>query len=241
MLLNADIGEGHDDVDRQIMPFIHQANIACGGHAGDDDSITRTVALAQKRHVLIGAHPSYPDKTNFGRRSIDLPITKLETQLLEQIQSINNACNSANAELNHIKAHGALYNDANHEPAKMQLLIELAKAFQCKLMIQCLPGQSKQTIAHANTLGVECILEGFADRAYMPNGSLAPRARPGAVFETVEYILTQATQFKRGESITCLDGKTLLKLKIDSLCVHGDNTIALKALTAIFDSFYSPS
>lgn len=235
-LLNADLGEGYDEVDRKIMYFIDQANVACGGHAGDKDSIARTVDLAMERHVSIGAHPSYVDREYFGRRSLHPPLAELEQQLFDQISLIDDACRRVGTKLSHIKAHGALYNDSNDEFGVMQILLRLAKAFHCDLMIQSLP-DNEFSLQEAHRLDIRLVREGFADRGYLPTGRLAPRSRPGAVFHDLEQITEQAKRLADGEAITCFASQERLALEIDSLCVHGDNEIALLAASQLHELF----
>lgn len=235
--LNADLGEGFGEVDRTLMPFIDQANIACGGHAGDNDSIAQTVELAVKRGAAIGAHPSYEDREHFGRRSLDIELPTLEQQLFTQIQRVSDACTQAGSSLKHLKAHGGLYNDSNRSPELMHLLLRLAKAFSCELMVQSLPNMNN-TLKDAKQLGVGLILEGFADRAYLSSGLLAPRSTDGAVYSSVEQIFEQGLKFAEHRSIACVDNQNELKIKIDSLCVHGDNQVALQALNKLYDALH---
>lgn len=238
VLLNADLGEGHDDVDRKIMPFISQANIACGGHTGDQQSVVRTIKLAQSHNVAIGAHPSYVDRVHFGRQSIAVDLNQLELQLIDQISLVADTCLSLSTNMSHIKAHGALYNDSNNQPALMHLLLQLAHRFQCSLMIQSLPEpEMDRTLTLAKHLGVNLIREGFTDRAYLKSGRLAPRSVDGAVFTNIDTIMTQALQMLQNQPVQCIDSKNeQLLLTIDSLCVHGDNELALNAVTKIYDA-----
>lgn len=240
VLLNADLGEGYDDADRNIMPFINQANIACGGHTGDRDSIATTAELAKRYGVSIGAHPSYVDRAHFGRKSVKIELGELEQQLFDQISRVADACLSLSTNMSHIKAHGALYNDANDQNAIMQLLLRQAKTFECALMVQCLPEHDMlATREYAETLGVALVLEGFADRAYLPTGRLAPRSLDGAVYSNLDAITTQALQLAQHQPIQCLNGQNQqLLLKIDSLCVHGDNQMAIDAAAKIHNALH---
>lgn len=236
MRLNCDLGEGFDEIDRKVMPFIDQANIACGGHAGDIDSMQRTVALAEKRRVSIGAHPSYPDKENFGRVSIAYSPSQLQDALLEQVTSLEQVCREQGTSLDYIKAHGALYNDSVKDSELMHMLLKLAKSFQCQLMIQAHPklGAFEQD---ANDMGVTLLKEGFADRAYTDEGLLVPRQQQGAVHSSLEQIVDQAQQLAETGTVVSINNK-LLKLQIDSICVHGDSEHALEALQRIYDTLH---
>jgi len=213
------------------MPFIDQANIACGGHAGDAHSVANTVALAQKLDVAIGAHPSYPDKENFGRISHDIAIANLRPILTEQIQLV-----AEQAPLHHIKAHGALYNDCATKSELLELLMELAAEFECKLMLQAFADMSAIK-ALAKPYNIELIYEGFADRAYAADGKLVSRKENGAVLQTVPDILKQAECFRNGKNIISNSGSPL-KLDVHSLCVHGDNPLAFEALKKIHHAFH---
>jgi len=236
VLLNCDLGEGYDDVDRKVMPFIDQANIACGGHAGDTDSMQTTVGLALKRSVSIGAHPSYPDKENFGRVSINYEPEHLLNSLLKQVSSLEEICKAQGAKLDYIKAHGALYNDSAKNSNLMNMLLKLAKSFQCGLMLPAQLGQQSFSQA-ANEYGVKLIREGFADRSYTDEGFLVPRSTDGAVYENIEHVVQQASLFAKGKPVISHNGKPL-NLKADSICVHGDNEKAIEALQRIYDTLH---
>jgi UPF0271 protein len=234
--LNCDLGEGFDEVDRKVMPLIDQANIACGGHAGDLASIARTVELAVKRDVAIGAHPSYPDKDNFGRKSLSMSEDALLESLIEQVGRIDLASRDAGERMAYIKAHGALYNDSAKNPSTMRTLLKLAKSFQTKLMVQALPNQSSLD-TEAGELGVVLIKEGFADRAYSNEGFLLSRALPGAVHTDLDDIVRQAKQLADKEPIMSIDQKPLA-ISVDSICVHGDTDKAIEALRAIYNQLH---
>lgn len=208
------------------MPYIDQANIACGGHAGDANSVSRTVKLALENRVAIGAHPSYPDKENFGRSHQNIPAHQLIPILREQIKLVAD-CHP----LHHIKAHGALYNDSTDKPELIEILAQLAAEFKCKLMLQAFPHM--QHIEHiADKYKIEWIGEGFADRAYSDDGRLLSRKIKGAVYNDVDAILDQAKSFISGRDIRTHSGNRLT-LNAQSLCVHGDNPIAFEALSKI--------
>ena len=218
------------------MAYIDQANIACGGHAGDTLSMERTVRLAKAHDVSVGAHPSYPDKVNFGRVSLNIPPHTLLVELQDQVEKLSAICSNHNIELQYIKAHGALYNDSNHDTALFKILLTLAVKNKCALMIQSHPDLSghKQL---AETLGVKLILEGFADRAYENSGDLKARNEAHAVHSAADIIVQQALSFKNSGGVNSAQGKWL-DLPIDSLCVHGDSPFALNAVKAIHDAFH---
>ena len=229
LTLNCDLGEGNDDVDRQVMPYIDQANIACGGHAGDAHSMARCIELAQKHNVIVGAHPSYPDPEHFGRRSLALPLKQLSASLLKQVNHFAELCRKASTRMAYIKAHGALYHDAMQNAEYMQLLLSLANEFNCALMVQALPIMPSSL---QDSDKAPLILEGFADRAYDTDGRLVSRQQAGAVHHSVERMVQQARDFAEHAKVKTSSGH-YLSLTIDSLCVHGDTPLAMQALQAI--------
>ncbi|WP_370980709.1 5-oxoprolinase subunit PxpA [Agaribacterium sp. ZY112] len=234
MLLNCDLGEGLSDVDRRIMPFIDQANIACGGNAGDSKSMQETLELALQHDVAIGAHPSYPDKANFGRKSLCISLPELETSLRTQLDGLYELLQKRDLSIEHIKAHGALYNDSNKNEELLTLLIELAKDYNCSLMLQSLPINDKAEII-ANKFSVPLIFEAFADRAYDKSGLLVARNIEGAVHQDIDHIVQQALCFAHHKAVPVVNGQAL-KLHADSLCIHGDSPLALQAISAIYDA-----
>lgn len=245
MLLNCDLGEGLDSVDAQVMPHLDMANIACGGHAGDNRSMTRCVALAQNYGVAIGAHPSYPDRANMGRKSLAMDIASLEETLQEQIATLKELCEELGTELRYIKPHGALYNDMVSDPERFSAVVSVcAKSFRgLPLVVQALCDTSWQKAIAANyqqTLWYE----GFADRAYRDDGRLVSRDQPNALHSDVAQMVAQAQSLiQKGGLYT--ETQQWLPLRVDTLCVHGDTPTAVAALLAIRDqinrSFNSPN
>lgn len=232
MLLNCDIGEGFDQHDTEIMPFLDLANIACGGHAGNEKTIARTVKLATQFDVAIGAHPSYPDRENFGRLSLDIPLDTLASALHQQLTLIKFACDQHSVPLHHIKAHGALYNDSVHNRDIAELLLELANEFSCVLILPAHPAlHFLEQLAAEKRIPV--LQEGFADRAYNADVTLVGRDHPRALHHSIERIIEQALNLARNQRVETIDGRWL-PLKIDTLCVHGDNTHAVASVKAIF-------
>lgn len=233
--LNCDLGEltETENNDALIMPMIDQANIACGGHAGDQQSMINTVKLAKKNHVMIGAHPSYPDKANFGRLSMVIEASELQTSLLEQINTLSEICNLQQSQLSYVKPHGALYNDMMKELSIFETVCKTLSQLEVKLplMIQALPDTGQyQTIA--NQYGITMLFEAFADRAYQSNGLLVPRSQTGAVLHQSDKVIAQISQLIKHQQLTSIDGNKLT-LHVDSLCVHGDNYAALALIRAL--------
>ena len=202
--LNADLGEG-DACDDALLRVVSSCNIACGGHAGDARSMQSTVVTALANGVAIGAHPGYPDREGFGRRSGFLRGDELRTSLIEQIGTLDAIAANNGATLTHVKPHGALYNDAVNDRQLADLVVSAVQATLPGAAFVGLPGSELQNAANAAAL--RFVAEGFADRAYQANGQLVPRSEPGAVHDQLQQILAQAVS---------------LLGKVDTLCVHGD-------------------
>ncbi|MCL4145839.1 UNVERIFIED_CONTAM: hypothetical protein GTU68_010696 [Idotea baltica] len=223
MLINCDLGEClTDDPDLHIMPLIDQASIACGGHVGDALSMDKTVALAKSYHVSIGAHPSYPDKAQFGRVSMAMSLPDLFCHLLNQVQTLTQACQRHQVSLDYIKPHGALYHDMMQQPAIFALLCDVVQVQQgdVKLMVQAgINGQKLMAIAKDKD--VPLLFEAFADRAY-DRAALRPRTEKGAVLLSPEDIVAQYQQLSVSTDFT-----------IDTICFHSDHAPSVLALKAI--------
>ena len=221
--LNADLGEGglHDNA---LLQVITSANIACGGHTGDRASMETTVRLALASGVFIGAHPSFPDRENFGRQSIEISDQELLTSIYQQINSLKAVCDSLGAKLFHVKPHGAFYSQAAFSEHLGLLLIKAIKQIDPSLKLMILA--SSPLVELAKQHGLEVIEEAFADRAYLADGSLAPRQLTGAVIENDAQALAQVENIINQQPITTLDNGTIL-VSADSICLHGDNEHAL--------------
>ncbi|MBR9814751.1 5-oxoprolinase subunit PxpA [bacterium] len=223
--LNCDLGEGCGN-DAALMPLIDQASIACGGHAGDAQSMSACAALAVKQGVQLGAHPAYPDRDGFGRRSLDIAPEALAASLREQVQRLADIANAAGIRLTYIKPHGALYHDLWTRPAVCEVVMRLAAYIELPVVVQAGRGDLPTT-----SNGVPLWREAFADRAYAADGSLQPRSQPGAVLDAraaakqVEHLL------KFGAVITA-DGARR-PLEADTLCLHGDHPQALAVAQAV--------
>lgn len=219
--LNADIGEGYDDA--AVMPHISSANIACGFHAGDAETMRRTVELCVRHDVAIGAHPSLPDRQGFGRREIEISPGELYAQTLYQIGALAAFANAAGAKLHHVKPHGALYNMAARDRGLADAIANAVRDFDPHLILVGLAGSA--SIATAREAGLACAQEAFCDRRYRADGSLAPRSQPGSVLEDVDEAVAQAVSIaKRGEAVA--DDGSRVRIEADSLCVHGDRANA---------------
>jgi len=236
LMLNADLGEGvgvdAGGVDEAVMPHIHQANIACGFHAGDQLIMQNTLKLAGKYGVMIGAHPSYRDLENFGRRSIPHTSEEVVALLHYQIAALDGMARSLGQSLDYVKPHGALYNDMMANENIRRAVMEAVATFYypLRLMIQATL-QAEQHRREAVEAGVDLWFEAFADRGYDDSGLLVPRAMPGAVHGR-EQTLDQVAQLKEEGTVTTLGGMRLM-LTPDSLCVHGDNTDSIAIIRQI--------
>jgi len=222
--INCDLGEGvsiEDCVrDAALMPFISRCNIACGGHAGNDTTMAQSVANALKFTLAIGAHPGYPDRENFGRKSLTISRQKLLKSISEQVESLSAAAARAGAKLDHIKLHGALYNDAESDPSLAAAIVTMIRDNYPHLKILCLANAAMECAALDT--GHPFLREGFMDRRYQNDHQLAPRSQQGAVIEDFSECLQQTMSLIRGGRFTSVSGKPL-SFTVDSICLHGDN------------------
>lgn len=228
VLLNADLGEGAP-FDAELFTLIDLANVACGGHAGDSDSIRRCCDLALENGVGVGPHPSYPDREGFGRRRPPGPVRDLYGDLVRQVDAFFEIALRSGCKVTHLKAHGQLYNDAAFDPELGELLLRLCQQYDgLSLMVLA---NSPLEIQAMNS-GVVVLREGFPDRAYWGDGALVERTMPGAVLHDSLQVAAQASALAAGEPILSLDGEWLA-LSVDTLCLHGDNEQALGNARAV--------
>ena len=218
--LSADLGEGSPGED-EIWPLIDRANVACGGHTGDDDSMRNAAARAAKHGVILGAHPSYPDREHFGRRSMQIAPDALRASLRAQLAAL-----ALFATVHHVKPHGALYNDAHKDRALADVIVS-ALSDDIALVA---PDRS-QMAAAARAGGIRVIREAFADRRYEPDGSLTPRSIPGATL-TITDAAAQAALLAREGVVIARDGSRI-SIGFDTLCIHADMDGAVERLHAI--------
>ena len=201
------------------MPQITSANVACGAHAGDAETMRRTVALALDHRVAIGAHPGYRDPANFGRNALELAPDALLADLTRQLEELRAIAHAAGARLAHVKAHGALYNQAERDDAIARVIVEAVRRFDEDLVLFASPSSAMARDARA--VGIRIAREGFADRAYEPDGTLRSRKLPGAVHTDPAVAAAQAVSIARDRSVRTSAGGTLA-IEVDSLCIHGD-------------------
>jgi UPF0271 protein len=236
MLLNCDLGESFGNwrmgLDEEVMPFLDQANIACGFHGGDPLIMEKTLRLAANHGVSIGAHPAYPDLVGFGRRSMALSDDELRSTLLYQIAAIDGMAATIGVTLDYVKPHGALYNDMMADARVRGVVMQSVADYHrpLKLMLQATADAGDHR-READALQLPLWFEAFADRCYDDSGRLVSRREPGAVHSR-ERMLAQVEELASRGSVTTASGKTLA-LSVDTLCVHGDNAEGVQAIREI--------
>ena len=227
--LNCDMGESYGayriGADEALMPWITSANVACGYHAGDPMVMDRTVRLAIRHGVGIGAHPGYPDLLGFGRRQMRLSPDEVENYVLYQVGALAAFAHSVGAKLVHVKPHGALYNSASKDAETARAIARGIVRAGAGLILVGQPGSA--LIDAAQELGLRAAREGFADRAYNADGSLRSRRLPGAVIENPQAAAERAVRIARDGLVTAYTGEEI-PLQVDTICVHGDTPTAVE-------------
>ncbi len=221
--LNSDLGEGCEN-DQEIMKYITSANIACGFHAGDIETIEKTIKLALENNVEIGAHPGYPDKEGFGRRSMELSDEEFSSLIYDQVEMLKLKVEALGGKLQHVKLHGAMYNDIAGDYKKAKLATETIAKIDKNLIFVGLAGSEMITAAH--DAGLKTASEVFADRAYNDDGTLVKRSQDGAVIHDTDICLRRVEKMIKSKTILSINNKEI-KLKADTICVHGDNVKAV--------------
>lgn len=236
--LNCDMGEGFGPWpmgnDEGLMQHITSANIACGFHAGDAMTMQRTVRLALRNSVAIGAHPGFPDLQGFGRRNLQMTPDEVYAMVLYQIGALQAITRAEGGTLSHVKAHGALYNMASQDRALADAIARAVHKTDERLVLFGLSGSVQ--IAAAEALGLRTCSEVFADRSYQPDGSLTPRRQPGALIEDIGKAVQQALIMVRESRVAAQNGQSVT-LKAQTLCLHGDGAHALDFAVAIRIAF----
>lgn len=227
--LNADLGEGAG-TDDALMQVITSANIACGVHAGDADTIRRAAALAQARGVGIGAHPSFPDREGFGRRPVSLPPEQVRESVAAQIRAVGDAARQAGTRLQHVKPHGALYNQAITDPVLARAIGEAVRRVDGSLIAVALAGSPM--VAVLREMGLRVAQEAFIDRGYTSEGTLVPRGRPGALVTDLSVAVGRAVRLVSEGSLTAADGRPV-RVDADTLCIHSDTPQAAALAHAV--------
>ncbi len=217
--INCDLGEGVPG-EELIFPYIDTASVACGGHTGTEESIRATLELAKEFGKKAGAHPSYPDRENFGRKSMSLSPEALKSSLIEQIQAFLHVADALEVPIDHIKFHGALYNDAAKDAELADFLTDLLGSQWPKVPVFVPPHSCMEEMSKKK--GLPYRLELFGDRAYLANYQLAPRSSEGSLLTDQNTIERQLLHLFREGQLQTIDG-IMIPVKADTLCFHGDN------------------
>lgn len=235
MDVNCDIGETagswHASHEPELLEIITSANVACGGHAGSDESMHAICERAARIGVTIGAQVSYPDRPNFGRIPMNISLTELFASLCEQYDALDAIARLQGTRVSYVKPHGALYNTAARDADHAEVVVRLAEHHQVALF--GLP--ASQTEVLATMRGVRFLREWFADRGYLSSGELAPRSRPDALITDPTTIASRVTQVVRDGTVTCIDG-SVIHVDCDTMCVHSDTPGAARLLWAVRDA-----
>ncbi|HEY8700976.1 MAG TPA: 5-oxoprolinase subunit PxpA [Arthrobacter sp.] len=232
--LNSDVGESFGrwtlGDDEAMFRYVSSANVACGFHAGDPTVIRTTCRKAAAAGVVVGAHVGYRDLAGFGRRFLDVSPAELADDVVYQLGALQALAAAEGARVSYVKPHGGLYNAIVHHTGQAQAVVDAVQAFDPDLPILGLPGSEVLRLAEA--AGLRPVPEAFADRAYNPDGTLVPRSRPGAVLEDPAQVAGQVLRMATGSSVRAIDG-SLLKIRAESICVHGDSPGAVDMAGAV--------
>ena len=229
--LNADLGEG-DPYDEALLQVVSSCNIACGGHAGDAASMATTVSTAIANGVVVGAHPAYPDETGFGRVSDFLAGDALYRSLSEQVNALADIAAQLGVTLSHVKAHGALYNDAVANADLAEIIARVTAEAPGSAALVGMANSELQRAAERH--GLPFVAEAFVDRAYETDGTLVPRSEPGAVHSEMSVVTNQAVTLAKEGRVTARNGD-VIDVRADTLCIHGDTPGAAETARAIRD------
>lgn len=228
--LNSDLGEGFGrwrlGDDDAMLAVVSSANVACGFHAGDPATIRRTVRVAVERGVAVGAHVGYRDLAGFGRRRMDVPSEELQADVVYQIGALAGLVAAEGGRVSYVKPHGALYNTAAVDERVAVDVATAVAAVDPSLVVLGLPGS--RALAAASAAGLATAAEAFADRAYRADGTLVPRSEPGAVLDDPDDVARRMLRLVTEGVVEAHDG-TLVPVRADSICVHGDSPGAVAA------------
>lgn len=235
--LNCDMGESFGRYslgqDHEVIAHITSANVACGFHASDPLVMDRTLTLAEKHGVAVGAHPGYLDLRGFGRRNLDCDPEEVRTDVIYQTGALAALARSRGMSLQHLKPHGALYNTAAGNKEVASAICAALAAYDSSLALVALAGPGGQVIRGvAEGYGLKVAAEAFADRAYTPEGRLVPRNQPGAVIHDPEVVADRCLRMARDGVVEAVDG-SLVPLKPHTICVHGDTPSAVELVKRI--------
>lgn len=230
--INCDLGEGIGN-DEAIMPFITSANIACGYHAGNKETMRTTMLLAQQHGVHIGAHPSFPDKENFGRTEMAVTPQELYHFVMLQLHAFEEIAEECGVKIHHVKPHGALYNMAARDEAMAATFALAVKDFNGHLAVY----GRHHLISEAKEQSLPTKYEVFADRTYQDDGSLTPRTEPNALIEDEAKAVQQVLQMVQQKTVTTVSGKEI-PVVAETVCIHGDGRYAVQFAKAIHSALF---
>ncbi|MBY8875591.1 LamB/YcsF family protein [Micromonospora sp. PLK6-60] len=245
MDLNADLGEGFGiwrlGDDEALLDLITSANVACGFHGGDPSTMRRVSAAAAERGVAVGAQVGYRDLAGFGRRHIAYAFTDLRDEVTYQLGALDAFCRLARTRVRYLKPHGALYHAAAVDESQAAALVAAVSGYDEELPILCAPGSTLAQLAVG--AGLRVVAEGFADRGYLPNGSLVPRTAPGALVADPEEVAVRAVRMATEHTVVAVDG-SVIPCQVESVCLHGDSPGAVAAAelvrAALLDAGVTP-
>ena len=221
--INVDVGEGINN-EAELMPLISSCNIACGGHAGDTETMKQVVKLAKQYNVKVGAHPSFPDKEHFGRKPIDISCAALYTSIKSQIDDLMSVLREEQVRLNHIKPHGALYNLAAVDAKCASVVIEVMKSILLPIKLYVPYNSVIEKMALKNNILIK--YEAFADRNYNADGTLVSRTELHALIEDSDEMFEHVFRMISSKKVKAISGKEI-KILADTFCIHGDNPKAI--------------
>jgi len=228
--INCDLGEGIGN-DALLMPLISSCNIACGGHAGDTQTMFNTLTLAKENNVKIGAHPSFPDRENFGRKHIEISSKNLTESIYNQIINLNIEAQKLDLKIHHIKPHGALYNVSCVDVDIASVVIKAIKKTGLNVGVYA-PYKSALALEAAKE-NIKLIYEAFLDRRYNKDGSLVSRTHNKALITQADEIFEQFYSIVRHQKLTCITGESIT-VKAETFCIHGDNKKAVNILEYLY-------
>lgn len=232
--LNSDVGESFGTyklgLDAEVLKHVTSANIACGFHAGDPMVMKKTVVMAAENGVGIGAHPGYPDLQGFGRRNMNLTAEEVKSFVMYQVGALMAFARAAGCLLQHVKAHGALYNMAARDQKLARAIAEGVKAVAPDAILLALAGS--EMVHAAQEVGLKVAREVFADRAYNSDGTLVPRSQPGSMIHDPEVAVSRIMRMVTEGRVTAITGEDIV-IQADSICVHGDNPDAIAFVARI--------
>jgi 5-oxoprolinase (ATP-hydrolysing) subunit A len=232
--LNSDLGESFGPwpmgQDAALMDRITSANVACGFHAGDPGTMRQTVELAKVKGVAVGAHPGFPDLVGFGRRELKASAAEVEDLVLYQVAALAGVARAAGVTLQHVKAHGALYNMACRDRVLADAIARAVAAFDPALILFGLP--HSELLRAGAAAGLRVAAEVFADRAYDPDGTLTSRTKPGSVIHDPAAVVARAVRMVKNREVVAVDG-SVIALRADTICLHGDTPGAADLARAV--------